>query len=209
MAKADVFDIKIYDQFVDRGYQRRVKMRDKWVSIPIKKGAYLSPIIEARIDPAEAPEFLAKQVTNRYNNARYWKERGPEAIDLINSIHTNKLWVFNHELLLGMRDILGITTPISIAVPTVGRQSAGLISVLNRYPGPITYLSGTGAKVYMGDCSEYTEAGIKVEFSKHHHVTGDSILSVLFDYKDPMKIVLAESEEDIASLLTHREKVGS
>ena len=197
VARSDVFDLKIYDQFVDRGYQRRVKMRDQWVSVPIRKGASLSPIKEARIDAGEAREVLTKAVLGRYRSARYWDERGPAVLDLIGSISTDKLWVFNHELILGMRDLLGIATPISIAVPAVGRRSPGVISVLKRYPGPITYLSGTGARAYMGDCREFTEAGIEVEFSRHHAVTGDSILSVFLDYGEPMRVVLAESPDDI------------
>jgi hypothetical protein len=198
VAKSDVFDIKIYDQFVDRGYQRRVKMRDKWATIPIAHGAYQSPIVEARIDPVQAREVLRDHVVGRYQSARYWPTASPAIMDLIDSLHTDKLWVFNHELILGVRDILGITTPISIAVPTVGRKNEGLISVLNRYPGKKVYLSGTGAKAYMSDSlDQYAAADIEVEFSKHRPVTGDSILTVLFDYKDPMQVVLAESPDDV------------
>jgi hypothetical protein len=58
------------------------------------------------------------------------------------------------------------------------------------------YLSGAGGRSYMGDCREFTEAGIPVEFSRHHAVTGDSILTVLFDYDDPMSVVLAEEPAD-------------
>lgn len=205
MAKADVFDVKIYDQFVDRGYQRRVKMRDRWATIPIKSGASQQPIYNARIDSLQAQQILAKHITDRYKSARYWDERGSTVLDLVTSIHTDKLWVLNYELILGVRDILGITTPLSIAVPAVGRKSVGLISVLHRYPGPLTYISGNGARVYMGDCKEFTDAGITVEFSKHYAVTSDSILSVLFDYEDPMKVVLAESAADVPTFMNLKE----
>ena len=38
VAKADVFDLKIWDQYVHKGYQRRVTMRGTWVTLPLVKG---------------------------------------------------------------------------------------------------------------------------------------------------------------------------
>jgi hypothetical protein len=194
MAKADIFDLKLFDQFVQRGYQRRVKMRGDWVSIPIVESPWKTPIYDIRIYPDKARELLHRMVVGRYCGAPYWKQRSDEVLGLIDSLNTDKLWHFNFDLILGMRDVLGIKTPLSVAVPSVGGKSAGLVSVLQRYPAPLTYLSGTGARVYMGDCAEFTEAGITVEWSRHEPVTEDSVLSLLFDYPDPMEMVLRETQ---------------
>lgn len=196
LAKADLFDVKIYDQFVDRGYQRRVKMREHWASVPVTKSSTRLPITDVRIDPVDAPDTLIKTIQGRYQGAPFYKERAPQLLDLISDIRTNRLWQFNFELFLGVRDMLGIQTPVSISVPTVGGGSVGLVSVLTRYQNgsPLTYLSGTGAKVYMGDCQEFTDAGIEVEFSRHMPVTGDSICTVLMDHEDPLSVVLREEE---------------
>ena len=193
MAKADLFDLKIFDQFVDRGYQRRVRMRGTWASIPVTGKHKYAPICEVRIDPVESPKAFAGAVRGRYRGSKHWDKYGPMLEDAILSIQTDRLWHFNVELILLVRDILGIRTPLSVSVPTEGRGSVGLVSVLKTYGSP-TYLSGTGARAYMGDCREFTEAGIRVIWSPHEAVTVDSILSVLMDYDDPMEIVLAEHE---------------
>lgn len=203
MAKADVFDIKWRDQFVERGYQRRVKMMDQWVSIPLAKfPGYQTAPIDRIVMQDGAPGFLADQIRARYLNGRkkppQWGKYGPMICDEILSIKTDMLWEFNLRLIILVRDILGIETPISLGkpVPEGLRGSEGLVASLSAFPAPLTYLSGTGARVYMGDCKEFHDAGISVVWSAHEHVTGDSILTVLFDHEDPMSVVLREHDEE-------------
>jgi hypothetical protein len=199
MYHADVFDLKVWDQFVNRGYQRRVMMRDNWVTIPLEKCSSTESIFNVRLKP-EAPDVLVNDICNRYersHKAKHWDKYGPMICDEILSIRTDKLWDFNFRLILLIRDILGIQTPITFGRPvTEGlRGSEGLISAMQIFPPPLTYLSGTGAKVYMGDCQEFTDAGIEVDFSRHQHTSGDSILTTLFDYENPLEIVLKEKED--------------
>jgi hypothetical protein len=202
MAKADVFDLKIWDQYVNRGYQRRVILRGNWATLPLEPGSSYDSIFVKKIKP-EAPGVLADAIRNRYGNqynkAEFWDHegRGERVLDEILSIHTDMLWDFNVRLILFMRDLLGIETPLSFGRPVQEglRGSAGLISAMKVFPKPLTYLSGPGARVYMGDCAEFTAEGIPVVFSPHDPVTGDSILSVLFDYEDPMPWILREKTE--------------
>ena len=65
MAHADVFDLKCWDQYVNRGYQRRVMMREQWANLPLEPGSSHDPIFVKRIKP-EAPQVLADQVLTRY-----------------------------------------------------------------------------------------------------------------------------------------------
>lgn len=48
----------------------------------------------------------------------------------------------------------------------------------------------------MGDCHEFRSAGIDVIWSTHRPVTGDSIVTVLMDYDDPMAVVLQSYEDN-------------
>lgn len=204
MAHADVFDLKIWDQFVNRGYQRRVNMRDRWATIPLEPGSSYDSIFVKRVKP-EAAQSLAETILIRYGTkangrAVFWdyEDRGQRVLDEVMSIKTDMLWEFNVRLILFMRDLLGIKTALSFGQPVQEglRGSAGLISAMKIFPPPLTYLSGTGARVYMGDCQEFTDENIPVIFSNHQHTTGDSILSVLFDYEDPMSIVLREKPRE-------------
>ncbi len=200
MAKADIFDLKIYDQFANRGYQRRVRMRGSWATLPLEKGSSRDPICVKKLQ-AGAAEVLVETIRNRYeksNKAAYWDRHGPAICDEILSIKTDLLWEFNFRLLLLVRDILGLETPISISRPASPglRGSDGIISVMRLFNTPMTYLSGTGAKTYMGDCQEFDDAGIPVIWSAHRAATGDSILTVLLEFEDPLATVLAEHEKD-------------
>jgi hypothetical protein len=206
MAKADVFDLKIWDQYVNRGYQRRVTMRDHWTTLPLEPGSSTDSIFDKRVKP-EAAQVLADCIVKRYSKkshkqGKFWDQRGDEVVDMVSSITTDRLWQFNLELILFMRDKLGITTPLGLGQPVQEglRGSAGLISAMQAWPDAHTYLSGTGARVYMGDCAEFTEAGIEVVWSAHDPVVGDSILDLYFDYENPMALVLREktdSEESV------------
>lgn len=198
MAKSDVFDLKVWDQYVNRGYQRRVMMRGSWASIKLQKGPSTDPINLKRLDDGAAEDF-ATTIENRYmrsNKAKHWDKYGPMICDEIRDIKTDMLWEFNLRLILLVRDILGIETMITLGRPVREglRGSEGLISAMEILPGPKTYLSGTGAKVYMGDCKEFTDRDIPVVFSAHKAVTGDSILTVLFEHDDPMAVVMAEHD---------------
>lgn len=203
MAKADVMDIKIWDQYVNKGYQRRVLMRDRWASLPLEQGSSYDPISEKRIKP-EATGMLADTIYSRYGKrdgdgvARFWDhdKRGQRVLDEVLSIKTDMLWEHNFRLILLVRDMLGIETPLTFGRPVTDglRGSEGLISAMLAFPKPLTYLSGTGARVYMGDCQAFKDEGIPVIWSNHQHVTGDSILTVLFDYEDPLSVVLKEHE---------------
>lgn len=195
LAKADVFDLKIWDQYVNRGFQRRVMMRDRWAGVPVITGSSHAPIHTLRLDPDRAPVVLVEEIRNRYRKAKHWDKYGPMICDEILATRTEFLWQFNLALILMVRDILGILTPVSLGIRHENSGSAGVIESLRAYGTP-TYLSGTGAKVYMGDCHEFTDAGIPVIFSKHEPITGDSILTVLMDHDDPLAVVLAEHNDN-------------
>jgi hypothetical protein len=203
MATADIFDLKIWDQFVDRGYQRRVKMRDTWVSLPLVKSSTTDPIITKQVKP-EAASFLVDQIRTRYTNSgvkhpKFWDERHEQILDQISSIKTDRLWILNLQLILMIREVLGITTPISMSqpVPSHVRGGAGIVATMRHFGAPatpMTYLSGTGARAYMGDCADFIAAGIPVMWSNHRAISGDSILTTIFDHEDPLSVVLLENE---------------
>lgn len=190
MATCDVFDLKVYDQFQAAGYQRRVLMRGTWASVPVVGNPRRARILDVEVMPRTAREALANLVVGRYRGSPHWADRGPALVRLIERDHATYLWQFNLHLILGVREMLGIGTPIAIAPPPTARKSEGLVQVVRRY-GADTYLSGTGGKVYMGDCHEFDEAGIEVRFSEHAATTADSIVTLLMDHDDPLAAVMS------------------
>ncbi len=192
MAKADVFEIGIYYQYSKSGYQRRVKMREQWAAVPLLGDPGHVPINEVRIDPDKAGSTLANLIRGRYAGAPYWKLRGEELLSIVQDVHTDKLWQFNLDLILGVRDMLGITTPIAIGAPLKGVKSEAVVNALQQYGTGVHHLSGPGARVYMNEHGEFDEAGITYDFTRPASVTADSVVTVLMDYRDPLEVVLRE-----------------
>lgn len=193
MAKADVFDLDIYGRFEPRGFQRRVLMRGEWASIPVVTSRSRMGISEVRILPRETPRVLCELVRNRYRGARYWGRYGERVLALIEGIQTEYLWQFNLDLILGVRELLDIGTPVSIARPRLGRGGADLARTLRSY-GASTYLCAQAGRAYMDGCEDFTEAGIEVRWSEHRPVTMDSVLSILMDHDNPMAVIMAENQ---------------
>lgn len=191
MANADLFDLRIFDTMRSSGPQRRVMMRGYWASIPVIGGPAGSLISDARILPDETAAELTAAITGRYQDAKHWSRRGPQILDMVNRVRTDHLWQFNLQLILGIRDLLDITTPVSIGRPRLGQGGDGLAEVMAAYHAT-TYLSETAGRAYVGGDESYEQCGPNISWSAHRPVTADSILSVLMDYDDPMSIVMAE-----------------
>lgn len=191
MARADVFDLRIFDPIHASSPQRRVMMRGRWASIPIVRGPAGSRIVDARILPVDTPLALAEIVTERYEGAKHWSRHGPRVLDMINEVRTDHLWQLNLHLILGIREILDIRTPVSIGRVPMGSGGAGIASIMSTY-NATTYLAGPAGRAYVGGDESYTDSGVDIAWSTHRPVTGDSILSVLMDYDDPMSVVMAE-----------------
>ena len=195
MATSDVFDLKIYSQFQAAGYQRRVPMRGQWASVPVVGNPRRARICDVAIVPETARETLAKLLAGRYRGAPHWDDWGPELLALVAADRSEHLWQFNLHLILGVRDMLGITTPVAVGPPARGRKNEGVVAVLQHYRAD-TYLAGTGGRAYMGDCHEFDEAGISVRWSEHRPTTGDSVVTLLMDYDDPMSHIMSVHAPD-------------
>jgi hypothetical protein len=193
LANSDILDLRYRAQFTVKGYQRRVTMRGNWCSLPLADSPRYEPINEVRLKPTAREEAI-KTITGRYRGSRHFKTRGADLLAKIETLDTPYLWEFNLELLLFVRDMLGITTPIALGLEAIGGKADGTLSLLRAYPQATAYLSGTGAKTYMSDTTIFEEAGIKVLWANHDPVTDDSIVTVLMDYNNPLEIVMREKD---------------
>lgn len=193
LANSDLMDLRYRAQYTDRGRHRRVMMRDEWCSVPTFGQQHYSPIDKVRIDLAKAKTTVPNIIKGRYRGAPYFKKEGPALLDVIESIETEYLWEWNLRLLLHVRDVLGITTPFTLGAEQVGTKAEGCASLMRVYPPGSIYLSGSGARKYMTD-EDFTALGVPLQWSRHKPVTGDSVLTLLFDYADPMELIMMEEE---------------
>ena len=187
MARADVFDLAIYDQFRSRGYQRRVMMAGSWASLPVLKCDVDTPICDVRIAEG-GTDRLIDTIQGRYAGAPFFRERWDDVARLIDRSRSSSLWQFNVALIVGVRDMLDIDTPVSIGTRPMLQGIDGILEVCDMYPFAETYLSGGGGRAYMGEVPElrFIEEGLDLEWIENPPVpTRESILTVLFHEEDP------------------------
>lgn len=189
MLNSDRFVLAVHDQLQKHWVQRRVTMRDSWVTLPLETKPHLIPINETIVKPGWQ-DHLESSITGRYRGARHWKDRSGDVFEMIHAVDSHNLADINHRLILAMRDYLGITTEVVVTDPPQARAADRVLEQLQMV-GATSYLSGTGAKDYLGEEAQakFRELGIGLEFSDHHKTTGDSIVTVLMDFDDPLEIV--------------------
>lgn len=203
MAVSDGFIVSRHDQFQKHGYQRRVRMRDAWCSHLLDGKPSLVPITDVVVRDGWQKN-LTDVIAGRYRPARHWKERGTELVERIGSAEGRTLDEVNLALIEIMRDMLGITTPLLFTDPPTHNGPARLIEQVLAVGGD-AYLSGAGGRAYMGDeaDADFAAQGIRLEWSRHQHVTGDSIVTVLLDHDDPMEAVLREEPVEAGAGAEH------
>lgn len=192
MATSDGFIVSKHDQFQKHGYQRRVRMRDAWCSHLLDGKPSMVPITEVVVRDGWQKN-LTDIIGGRYRTAKHWKDRGTELVERIGAAEGRTLDEVNLAMIEIVRDMLGITTPLLFTDPPTKNGPDRLIEQVLAVGGT-EYLSGAGGRAYMGNEAEadFAEHGITLSWSKHHHSTGDSIVSVLLDEDDPMATVLNE-----------------
>lgn len=190
MATSDAFVVAVHDQFQKHGYQRRVRMRDEWCSHQLEGKPALVPISTIQVRPGWQGRVI-DVIRGRYAQARHYKDVGKDLVGRIEACTGGTLVEVNLALIEVIRDLLGITTPLLITEPPVGSGVERLIEQVKAVGGS-SYLSGAGGAAYMGPdaTARFAEAGLTLAWSEHQHLTGDSIVTVLMDYDDPMDVVL-------------------
>ena len=189
MANVDRFVIAHHDQLQKHWVQRRVMMRETWVTLPLVGKPHLVPINTVEVKDGWQ-QHLVDSIRGRYVGAPHWKDRGSEVIDRITAVEGTNLADINVALIESFREWLGITTEVVLSPEP---ENAGLERVLEvlQGVGATSYLSGTGARDYIRDEGQrhFDELGIDLVWSDHEKTTGDSIVTVLMDYDDPMDVI--------------------
>ena len=168
MINTDRFVVAVHDQLQKHWVQRRVTMRDTWVTMPLVGKPQLIPITAVLVKDGWQ-QHLADSIRGRYVGARHWKDRGPDLVDRILAVEGDHLADINLKLMGVVREILDIRTEIVVTEPPV---AAGIDRVLEQLQvaGATSYLSGTGARGYIDAEAEqkFRDLGIDLVWSNHH-----------------------------------------
>jgi hypothetical protein len=190
LATSDRFVIASHDQFQKHGYQRRVMMRDAWCSHQLVGKPSLVPIDTIQVAPGWQ-QRIVDVVRGRYAGARHFQDRGRVLMDRILECEGERLDEVNLAMIRVVQEMLEIRTELVLTDPPVGSGIERLIEQVQMVGGT-SYLSGAGGAAYLGEdaADRFAAEGIELAWSRHRHVTGDSIVTLLLDHDDPLSAVL-------------------
>lgn len=188
IAKASVFDLAIYDDYSHQGYQRRVKIGGKWVSLVVNKSDWdRKPIWQVDYERASVQRVI-DAIYQEHHRDPYFKKYAPAIFSELVS-NPSSMAVLNINLIGLLAQMLGLNTPIMTAIPLTKPKGHGILQLMDFYKAD-TYLSGNGAQAYIGD--EFEKAGKRLVWSTHNPITENSVLEILFNYESPMDYILRE-----------------
>jgi hypothetical protein len=189
MINCDRFVVAVHDQLQKHWVQRRVTMRGTWVTLPLVGKPRLVPITEVEVKDGWQ-QHLADSIRGRYVGARHWRTRGPDLLDRITAVEGDRLAAINLALIDVVRDLLDIRTEVVVPPPPT---ATGVDRVIEQCEtaGATSYLSGAGARGYIDAAAEqrFRDRGIELVWSDHRKTTGDSVVTLLMDYDDPMEVI--------------------
>lgn len=196
MAVSDAFIISKHDQFQKHGYQRRVKMRDQWCSHQLDGKPALVPITEVLVKEGWQ-ERITNTIRGRYTGSKMFKTRGQELIERINGAEGTHLDEVNLSMIEIVKDMLGLETPLLFTDPPQEAATDRLIEQVKAVGGD-EYYAGAGGKAYMVEDPEayFADHGLKLTWSDHEHVTGDSVVTLLMDMEDPMPAIMSHHGQE-------------
>ncbi len=177
MHLADVFVLLDTVQFEKNNVQNRNKIlvngKSTWLTIPVVDTGLGTKIKDVKIHWDDGVVFKKHLATLRhaYGKHPHFNDVNTAIEEVYSKRHDN-LADFNSEVILYLKEKLGITTKIMRAseLPLSGTAQGGTEVTLEicKLLGAKTYLSGSGAKAYL-DVSQYKKEGIAVVFQDFAH----------------------------------------
>ncbi|OGH37705.1 MAG: hypothetical protein A3B44_00355 [Candidatus Levybacteria bacterium RIFCSPLOWO2_01_FULL_38_21] len=168
MRLSDLFVVISNLQFEKQeGWQQRHKIKglnnDIWLTVPVF-GSQNQKVKDVLIN--NQADWRKKHIKTL--EMIYGKSKGKEYISEITSVYKKnwkRLIDLNAEMILTIRDILNIKTPVVIDEEVSGIKHELLINICKKYKGDI-YLSGVGAREYLDETrlNEIKNQGLNHEF---------------------------------------------
>ena len=214
MARVDEFVLYDDVQYTRRDWRNRNRFKApdgvRWLTIPVQvKGRYFQRIDETfTSDPGWAERH--------WQTLRAWYRRAPcfdryasELERLYVGVREHRLSAINRRFLEGLRDLLGIETPLTPSSDYAGggRKTERLLGICEA-AGATRYLSGPAARAYL-DEERFRAAGIEVRWMSYEGYReypqlhgpfehGVSVLDLLLNVGDEARAYMlgGESRQD-------------
>ena len=169
-----VDEFVLYDdvQFTKRDWRSRNRIKTPegllWLSVPVSvKGRFTQRIDETTLAEPDIVDRHWQSLRRAYGRAPHFREYAGPLEALFAGSPRDRLSALNHHLLVGLRDLLGITTPLtwSTAYGGEGTKTARLVDLCLR-AGATEYVSGPAARAYI-EPALFEAAGITLLYADY------------------------------------------
>jgi hypothetical protein len=172
MRRVDEFVLYDDVQYTRRDWRNRNRFKSptgvRWLTIPVQvKGRYLQRIDETFVSDLDWAEQHWQTLKSWYGKAPFFKRYEGELEGLYRGTRERGLSAINRRFLEGLRDLLGIQTPLTVSsdYATSGQKTERLLGIC-KATGATNYLSGPAAREYLDeDC--FRAAGVQVQWMSY------------------------------------------
>lgn len=162
--KSDIFVVLDDVQYQKNGLQNRNQIKTPqgphWLTIPVKMKLG-DKINEVKVTNGKSIDNILKTIEHNYKKSPFFNDAYPLVESVLHK-HNKLLIDINNELLMGMLDLIGVSSKIrySSHIKTT-RTKDDLVIEIIKYFGEKEYLSGRGALDYM-DLNKFKKEGVRV-----------------------------------------------
>lgn len=174
MEESDIFLIMFHCQYENRNYQNRFNIGENWYTMSVKKG------IDNQNNSAPTDSIFSKKYINYKNDWDKIKNRLPQyktILDEFDDTICESLSETNISIILKIKNMLGIKTPIVFDYPTELKSTERIIDFCLKYK--ITeYYSGVSGINYL-DIESFDRNNINLSFQNKIEMVSIPILEKL------------------------------
>lgn len=178
MEESDIFLIMFHCQYENRNYQNRFNIGENWYTMSVKKG------IDKQNNSAPTDSIFSKKYINYKNDWDKIKNRLPQyktILDEFDDTICESLSETNISIILKIKNMLGIKTPIVFDYPTELKSTERIIDFCLKYK--ITeYYSGVSGINYL-DIESFNRNNINLSFQNKIEMVSIPILEKLKNIK--------------------------
>jgi hypothetical protein len=172
MARVDEFILYDDVQYTRRDWRNRNRLKSpegvRWLTIPVQvKGRYLQRIDETFVSDPEWAQRHWATIGSWYGKAPFFKRYERVLESMYTSTRERELSAINRRFLEGLRDLLGIGTPLSSSseYAASGQRTERLLGIC-KAASATSYLSGPAAREYLEEES-FRTAGVQVQWMSY------------------------------------------
>lgn len=214
MQSVDLFIFFDSVQFARRSWQQRNQIKTakgaQWLTVPVvTKGKRDQTIAEVEIDSsAHFASAHRKSIELNYSRAPFFDALAPDVLSLIEKPR-ELLAELNIDLILQMKEMLGIATPVAQSSELSGAGvKADLLASLCSNVGASEYVSPPGSRDYIEQSDAFDKIGVPVRYLQFAHPEYPQLFDGFLPYMSTIDMLFNYGHQSLSLIETGCEVIS-